>query len=66
MGEILESGQSNSETPLGQPRHIRVVGIGAGASGINLARQINLQMQNVEYVIYEKNAEVGGTWFENR
>lgn len=54
-----------ADIPLGQPRPIRVIGIGAGASGINLARQIDLRMQNVDYVVYEKNSDVGGTWFEN-
>lgn len=54
------------ESPLGQPRPIRIVAVGAGASGLNLARQIDLHMENVDYVIYEKNSEVGGTWFENK
>lgn len=55
-----------TESPLGQPRPIRIVAVGAGASGLNLARQIDMHMENVDYVIYEKNSEVGGTWFENR
>jgi NADPH-dependent glutamate synthase beta subunit-like oxidoreductase len=55
-----------TEVPLGTPRHIRVVTVGAGASGLNLARHIELHMENVEHIIYEKNEEVGGTWFENK
>jgi hypothetical protein len=54
------------EKPIGTPRPIRVIAIGAGASGLNFARQIELHMPNVDLTIYEKNADVGGTWFENR
>ena len=54
------------EHPLGQPRHIRVVCIGAGASGLNLAHQVEKHMQNVDFCIYEKDEELGGTWWENR
>ncbi|KAF2237898.1 FAD/NAD(P)-binding domain-containing protein [Viridothelium virens] len=47
-------------------RKIRVLTIGAGVSGILLAYKIQKELQNIEHVIYEKNAEVGGTWIENR
>lgn len=55
-----------SESNLGTRRPLRIITIGAGASGLNLARHIELHMDNVEHVIYEKNEDVGGTWFENR
>lgn len=55
-----------AEKPLGEARQIRVIAVGAGASGLNLARQIDKHMKNVDLVIYEKNPDVGGTWFENR
>lgn len=45
---------------------MRVLTIGAGLSGIQLAYQIQKYTQNVEHVIYEKNARIGGTWLENR
>jgi hypothetical protein len=54
------------EHDLGEPRPLRIVTIGAGAAGLNMARHLELHMKNVEHIIYEKNADVGGTWFENR
>lgn len=54
------------EQPLGSTRHIRIVGIGAGASGLNMIRTLRLNLTDYELVVYEKNADVGGTWFENR
>lgn len=53
-------------TELGSTRKLRIIIIGAGASGLNMVRHLGLHMENVEYVIYEKNPDVGGTWFENR
>ena len=50
--------------PLSRP--LRVITIGAGFSGILMAYQIQKYCQNVEHVIYEKNADIGGTWLENR
>jgi hydroxyversicolorone monooxygenase len=47
-------------------RRIKTITIGAGFSGILMAYQIQKQCENVENVIYEKNADVGGTWLENR
>jgi 4-hydroxyacetophenone monooxygenase len=41
----------------------RVAVIGAGVSGIAAAHR--LQQAGVEFVIYEKNKEVGGVWWEN-
>lgn len=55
-----------TEERLGSPKHLKVVMIGGGASGMNLARHMDLHMKNYELVIYEKNADIGGTWFENR
>jgi 4-hydroxyacetophenone monooxygenase len=44
-------------------RDFRVVIIGAGMSGLLAAHR--LQQAGVEFVIIEKNADVGGTWWEN-
>ncbi|HJQ42947.1 MAG TPA: NAD(P)/FAD-dependent oxidoreductase, partial [Jatrophihabitantaceae bacterium] len=45
-------------------RSFFVVVIGAGMSGLVAAHR--LQQAGVPYVVIEKNADVGGTWFENR
>src|SRR4051812_6992342 len=45
-------------------RDLRVAIIGAGMSGLVAAHR--LQQAGVPFVVLEKNADVGGTWFENR
>jgi hypothetical protein len=47
-------------------RKLKVLTIGAGLSSIQMAYMIQKHCQNVELVVYEKNAEIGGTWYENR
>jgi 4-hydroxyacetophenone monooxygenase len=42
---------------------LRVVIIGAGMSGLLAAHR--LKQASVPFVVIEKNADVGGTWFEN-
>ncbi len=59
-------GYKVEEHVLGEPRHIRIVTIGAGAAGLNMAHHLELHVQNFEHIIYEKNDDVGGTWYENR
>ncbi|KAI0874121.1 hypothetical protein GGS24DRAFT_490247 [Hypoxylon argillaceum] len=54
------------EQPLGTAKHVRIVGIGAGASGLNMIRTLRRNLKNYEHIVYEKNSKVGGTWFENR
>lgn len=46
------------------PGGYKVVVIGAGVAGMCAA--IRLQGAGIPYVLIEKNAEVGGTWYENR
>lgn len=47
-------------------RPIKIITIGAGVSGILMAYRIQKHMQNVELKIYERNADIGGTWLLNR
>ncbi|KZO89789.1 FAD/NAD(P)-binding domain-containing protein [Calocera viscosa TUFC12733] len=49
-----------------QARHLRVVVIGAGISGIYMGIRIPQVLENIDLVIYEKNSGVSGTWFENK
>jgi len=47
-------------------RPIKVIVIGAGISGILAAIRFPRRIQNLDLVVYDKNSDVGGTWFENR
>lgn len=55
-----------SEHPLFARRRLRVVCVGAGATGLQLAYKAERALEQVDLQIYEKNADVGGTWLENR
>jgi hypothetical protein len=56
-----------SRLPLGTPRKLSIICVGAGFSGLALAHEVaSGQLQNVQLTVYEKNSAVGGTWFENR
>ncbi|KAH9205896.1 putative monooxygenase [Leptodontidium sp. 2 PMI_412] len=70
MGEMKETGlevvYEIPDVSFGSARQLRVICIGAGASGINLAYQFGRHMKNVDLQIYEKNEGVGGTWLENK
>ncbi|KAF2197928.1 FAD/NAD(P)-binding domain-containing protein [Delitschia confertaspora ATCC 74209] len=55
-----------NDTPIENFRPLKVIVIGAGYSGIYCGIRIPERLRNVELVIYEKNAGVGGTWYENR
>jgi 4-hydroxyacetophenone monooxygenase len=46
------------------PEGFSAIVVGAGASGLCAA--VRLQELGVRFTILERNAEVGGTWFENR
>ncbi|KAF1990549.1 FAD/NAD(P)-binding domain-containing protein [Aulographum hederae CBS 113979] len=52
--------------PIHAERHVRVICIGAGASGLLLAYKLQRHFQNFSLTVYEKNEEVSGTWYENK
>ncbi|KAB8218143.1 hypothetical protein BDV33DRAFT_176009 [Aspergillus novoparasiticus] len=47
-------------------RPMKVIIIGAGISGILAAIRFPQRIPNLDLVVYDKNPEIGGTWFENR
>ncbi|GAB7353336.1 hypothetical protein MBLNU459_g3826t2 [Dothideomycetes sp. NU459] len=56
-----------SKAPMRTPRPIKVVCAGAGFSGLSFAREVETgSIPNCDLTVYEKNSNVGGTWFENR
>lgn len=57
------------EQHLRQPRPLKIITIGAGFSGLTMAYKIQHQYKlgdQIQHVIYEKNPDIGGTWYENR
>ncbi|KAH8663443.1 hypothetical protein BGZ60DRAFT_411320 [Tricladium varicosporioides] len=48
-------------------RHLRCLIIGAGVSGILMAYRLSKDFSDeIEFQIFEKNSDLGGTWLENR
>jgi hypothetical protein len=60
-----DRGYRIKEQPMGTKRPMKILVLGAGASGINFLKTAAEKLENTEVVCYEKNADVGGTWFEN-
>jgi 4-hydroxyacetophenone monooxygenase len=65
-GEIIafNMGIRRPEPQAAVSRPLKAIIIGAGVSGICAA--INLGRVGVDWTIFEKNSDVGGTWWENR
>lgn len=57
---------SLKDEPIENQRALKVRVIGAGLSGVYLGIRIPQRLRNVDLKIYDKNAGVGGTWWENR
>lgn len=51
--------------PIHEERHLRVVCVGAGASGLCFAYKLQRSFENFDLQIYEKNPATSGTWHEN-
>lgn len=60
-----DNGYRIKEEPMGTKRQMKVIVLGAGASGINFCKTARDRLENVEVMCYEKNHDVGGTWLEN-
>src|ERR1700753_1146171 len=50
-----------------KPRKLRVLCVGAGASGLCLAYKMERMLEpgSWELTLYDKNPQFGGTWYEN-
>ena len=73
-GAIAKGGRPSNwvpikEEPVFSRRKLKIVCAGAGFSGLTLSHKIKHELKLsdvIDLVIYEKNADVGGTWYENR
>jgi cation diffusion facilitator CzcD-associated flavoprotein CzcO len=57
------------EQPLYTRRKLRMICLGAGFSGLTLAHKLRYDLGYDDFIdlqIYEKNPDLGGTWYENR
>ncbi|KEF53693.1 cyclohexanone monooxygenase [Exophiala aquamarina CBS 119918] len=52
--------------PIHSERHVKIICIGAGASGLLFAYKLQRSFRNFDLTVYEKNKEVAGTWWENK
>ncbi|KAF2706191.1 FAD/NAD(P)-binding domain-containing protein [Pleomassaria siparia CBS 279.74] len=54
------------DDPQCAPQPIRIIHVGMGASGLLCAHKSRRFLRNYTIVCYEKNDDIGGTWYENR
>ncbi|KAJ5428866.1 hypothetical protein N7445_010320 [Penicillium cf. griseofulvum] len=67
-GETPPNWVPSADQPAFVRRKLRIICIGGGCSGLTLAHKIDHELKLGDFVelkIYEKNPQVGGTWFEN-
>lgn len=56
-----------SQISMFTPRPLKMAVMGAGFSGMSIAHAVSTgRLKNIDLTIYEKNANLGGTWWENR
>ncbi|KIW83605.1 hypothetical protein Z517_02851 [Fonsecaea pedrosoi CBS 271.37] len=63
---VLDKVVGLPDAPIHAERHIKVICIGAGASGLLFAYKLQRSFYNFDLTIYEKNEDIAGTWYENR
>ncbi|KAF7555614.1 hypothetical protein G7046_g6521 [Stylonectria norvegica] len=71
LGSLLNGSTGDAkyqilEKPSRVGRKLRIICLGAGASGLNLAHDVDTSSLDLELVCYEKNPSIGGTWYENK
>ncbi|RYP56741.1 hypothetical protein DL769_009867 [Monosporascus sp. CRB-8-3] len=54
------------ENAIYNERFVKVICVGAGASGLCLAYKLKRSFRNYSLTLYDKNPAVSGTWYENR
>jgi hypothetical protein len=54
------------EQPIFQKRPIRLICVGAGAAGLQIAYKAERLLKDVHLQIYERNSDIGGTWLGNK
>jgi cation diffusion facilitator CzcD-associated flavoprotein CzcO len=63
---IAEHPRRRLHGPIHAERHVNIICVEAGASGLLLAYKLQKHFQNFSLTVYEKNKEVSGTWWENK
>ncbi|KAE9372725.1 FAD/NAD(P)-binding domain-containing protein [Stipitochalara longipes BDJ] len=53
------------DRPVDSKPYIKVAVIGAGLSGITAGILLPIKVPGIDLTIFDKNADVGGTWYEN-
>lgn len=66
MASIKDGKTRISARSVDTPRPLKVIVVGAGISGILAAIKLQESLELLDIVLYEKNQELGGTWFENK
>ena len=66
----IDGSQVGKEQGLNDPvyneRPMKIICIGAGASGLIFAYKLQRSSEKFDLTVYEKNEEVSGTCYENR
>lgn len=65
MRTIVRHGRSQSHPTSGKSKRLRVGIIGSGFGGIALAVKLKAKT-DAEFVIFEQDSGIGGTWWQNR
>ncbi|KAG5656909.1 hypothetical protein KAF25_011078 [Fusarium avenaceum] len=66
LSSLHTTSKFGSDRPIDSPRPLKVIYIGAGISGIVASILFRKAIPSLDLVIYDKNPEIGGTWFENK
>lgn len=54
------------EKPIHEERHLKVICVGAGPSGLLFAYKLQRSFEKFSLTLYEKNPDISGTWYENK